>query len=127
MGARVSTASVSTTYGSETRTPHECMLKPCYDYNVTNMNHFLDCEYGGQMGTEAFSVRADSKKVKQLDRIAKQQDRSRNYLVNQAIDQLLELHAWQSMRVKEGIKAADEGRFASDSDMAQIFGKYENT
>jgi len=78
------------------------------------------------MGTEAFSVRADSKKVKQLDKIAKQQERSRNYLVNQAIDQLLELHAWQSERVKEGIKAADEGRFASDADMAAIFNKYEN-
>jgi len=78
------------------------------------------------MGTEAFSVRADSKKVKQLDRIAKQQDRSRNYLVNQAIDQLLELHAWQTERVMEGIKAADEGRFASDADMAKIFSKYEN-
>jgi predicted transcriptional regulator len=78
------------------------------------------------MGTEAFSVRADSKKVRQLDRIAKQQDRSRNYLVNQAIDQLLELHAWQSERVKEGIKAADKGRFASDADMARIFNKYEN-
>ena len=77
------------------------------------------------MGTEAFSVRADSKKVKQLDKIAKQQERSRNYLVNQAIDQLLELHAWQSERVKEGIKAADEGRFASDADMAAIFNKYE--
>ena len=78
------------------------------------------------MGTEAFSVRADSKKVKQLDRIAKQQDRSRNYLVNQAIDQLLELHAWQSERVREGIKAADEGRFAIDADMAMILTKYEN-
>ncbi len=78
------------------------------------------------MGTEAFSVRADSKKVKQLDRIAKQQDRSRNYLVNQAIDQLLELHAWQSERVKVGIKAAEEGRFASDADMARIFNKFEN-
>ena len=78
------------------------------------------------MGTEAFSVRADSKKVKQLDRIAKQQDRSRNYLVNQAIDQLLELHAWQSERVREGIKAADKGRFAIDADMAMIFTKYEN-
>lgn len=78
------------------------------------------------MGTEAFSVRADSKKVRQLDRIAKQQDRSRNYLVNQAIDQLLELHAWQSERVKEGIKAADKGRFASDADMDRIFNKYEN-
>ena len=78
------------------------------------------------MGTEAFSVRADSKKVKQLDRIAKQQDRSRSYIVNQAIDQLLELHAWQTERVQEGIKAADEGRFASDADMAKIFSKYEN-
>ncbi len=78
------------------------------------------------MGTEAFSVRTDSKKVKQLDRLAKQQDRSRNYLVNQAIDQLLELHAWQMERVKEGIKAADEGRFASDTDMDKIFSKYKN-
>ncbi|MCH8071808.1 MAG: ribbon-helix-helix protein, CopG family [Proteobacteria bacterium] len=79
------------------------------------------------MGTEAFSVRADSKKVRQLDRLAKQQDRSRNYLVNQAIDQLLELHAWQDERVKEGIKAAHEGRFTSDKKMAKIFSKYENT
>ncbi len=37
------------------------------------------------MGTEAFSVRADSQKVKHLDQLAEQQDRSRNYLVNQAI------------------------------------------
>ncbi len=78
------------------------------------------------MGTEAFSVRADSKKVRQLDKIAKQQDRSRNYVVNQAIDQLLELQAWQIERVKEGIAAADEGRFASDAEMTRIFNKYEN-
>ncbi len=78
------------------------------------------------MGTEAFSVRADTKKVRQLDRIAKQQDRSRNYMVNQAIDQLLELHAWQNERVKEGINAADQGRFASDADMARILDKYKN-
>ena len=79
------------------------------------------------MGTEAFSVRADTRKVKQLDRIAKQQDRSRNYLVNQAIDQLLELHAWQNERVKDGINAADRGRFATDEKMARILKKYENT
>jgi predicted transcriptional regulator len=78
------------------------------------------------MGTEAFSVRADSKKVKQLDRIAKQQDRSRNYVVNQAIDQLLELHAWQIERVKDGIRAADQGRFASDAEMTKILNKYAN-
>lgn len=77
------------------------------------------------MGTEAFSVRTDRKKVKQLDKLAKQQDRSRNYLVNQAIDQLLELHAWQDERVKEGIKSADVDRFAGDAEMERIFNKYK--
>ena len=79
------------------------------------------------MGTEAFTVRADSKKVQMLDKLAKQQDRSRNYLVNQAIDQFLAVQAWQVERTKEGIQAADEDRFASDAEMARIFRKYENT
>ena len=77
------------------------------------------------MSTEAFSVRTDSKKVKQLDKLAKQQDRSRNYLVYQAIDQLLSLHSWQEERIKEGIKAADNGRFASDTEIKRILNKYE--
>ncbi len=73
------------------------------------------------MGTEAFSVRADKTKVEQLDRLAKQMDRSRNYIVNQAIDQLLDLHAWQDERVREGILAADQGQFASDAEMERVF------
>lgn len=79
------------------------------------------------MGTEAFTIRSDSKKVKQLDRLASQMDRSRNYLVNQAIDQLLELHAWQFERTKEGVRAADEGRFASDAEMERIYDKYADS
>jgi len=78
------------------------------------------------MGTEAFTVRADSKKVRQLDKLAKLEHRSRNYLVNQAIDQLLEMQAWQVERTKEGIKAADDGRFASDAEMDRIFNKYND-
>jgi len=76
------------------------------------------------MGTEAFTIRSDGKKVKQLDKLADQMDRSRKYLVNQAIDQLLELHTWQIERTKEGIKAADEGRFSSNSEMERVFNKY---
>lgn len=76
------------------------------------------------MSTEAFSVRADRKKVQQLDKLAKQMDRSRNYLVNQAIDQLIEFHAWQDERVKEGIRAANKGEFASDAEMERIFTKH---
>jgi len=78
------------------------------------------------MDTEAFTIRSDSKKVKQLDKLASQMDRSRNYLVNQAIDQYLELLAWQDERIKEGIKAAGAGRFASDAEMDAIFDKYKD-
>lgn len=78
------------------------------------------------MATEAFSVRTDAKTVIKLDKLAEQQDRSRNYLVNQAIDQYLELLAWQDERIKEGIKAAGAGRFASDAEMDAIFDKYKD-
>ena len=78
------------------------------------------------MSTKAFSVRTDSRRLKRLDKLAQQQDRSRNYLVNQAISQFLELHAWQEEQIEAGIQAADEGRFAGDLEMERIFGKYEN-
>ena len=78
------------------------------------------------MGTEAFSVRTDKDKVKQLDKLAKQMDRSRNYIVNQAIDQLLELRAWQDERVKAGLRAADKGEFVGNAEMDRIFDKYSD-
>lgn len=78
------------------------------------------------MATEAFSVRTDSSTVRKLDELAKQQDRSRNYIVNEAINQFLELHAWQEERIREGIEAADQGRFVERAEMERVFGKYEN-
>jgi len=78
------------------------------------------------MSKEAFTVRTDSKKVEQLDRLADRMDRSRNYIVNQAIDSLLEVYAWQTGRVREGIKAADEARFAGEAEMDRIFNKYKD-
>lgn len=78
------------------------------------------------MKTEAFTVRTESKKVKQLDKLAGRLERSRNYLVNQAIDHLLELNAWQEEQTRAGIQAADEERFVSDTEMDQILNKYKN-
>ena len=78
------------------------------------------------MATEAFSVRTDSRTVRKLDELAKQQDRSRNYVVNEAISQFLELHAWQEKRIRAAIEAADQGRFVGSAEMERVFGKYEN-
>jgi predicted transcriptional regulator len=61
------------------------------------------------MATEAFTVRAESNLVNQLDHLADTLDRSRNYLVNQALKEYLEQHAWQIEKISQGIAAADRG------------------
>jgi len=49
-------------------------------------------------------------KVAEIDALAGVMDRSRNYIVNQAIEQYLEANTWQMARIKDGIAAAHEGK-----------------
>ncbi len=58
--------------------------------------------------SEPITVR--TAKVSEIDALAKTMDRSRNYIVNQAIEQYLEANAWQMERISEGVKASREGR-----------------
>lgn len=64
------------------------------------------------MSTRAVSepITIRTSKVAEIDALAEAMDRSRNYIVNQAIEQYLEANAWQIERIKEGIAAAREGR-----------------
>lgn len=49
-------------------------------------------------------------KVSEIDALASAMDRSRNYIVNQAIEQYLEANAWQMERITAGIEAARAGK-----------------
>ena len=69
------------------------------------------------MATEAFTVRAETDIVHQLDSIAGALDRSRNYLVNQALREYLKTHAWQVEKISQGIAAADRGELVDHDDV----------
>jgi predicted transcriptional regulator len=69
------------------------------------------------MATEAFTVRAESDIVHQLDHLADSLDRSRNYLVNQALKEYLEQHAWQIEKITQGIAAADRGELVDHDEV----------
>ena len=71
------------------------------------------------MATEAFTVRAESNIVHKLDHIAGSLDRSRNYLVNQAIQEYLETHAWQIEKITQGIESADRGELVGHDQVMQ--------
>jgi predicted transcriptional regulator len=67
------------------------------------------------------SIRATKDVVSQIDALAAAMDRSRNYVVNQALRQYLETNAWQIARIKVGITAARKGRVrAADEVFADI-------
>ena len=69
------------------------------------------------MATEAFTVRTESDIVHQLDFLAGALDRSRNYLVNQALREYLKTHAWQVEKITQGIAAADRGELLEHDDV----------
>ncbi len=60
--------------------------------------------------TEPITIRAARETVSEIDAIAASMDRSRNFVVNQALRQYLETNAWQLERIKQGITAARDGR-----------------
>ena len=65
--------------------------------------------------TEPITVR--TAKVAEIDRLAAAMDRSRNYIVNQAIEQYLEANSWQIERIREGIADARAGRTVSADEL----------
>ncbi len=60
--------------------------------------------------TEPITVRAAKDIVSKIDALAAAMDRSRNYIVNQALRQYLETNAWQIERIEAGMAATREGR-----------------
>ena len=75
--------------------------------------------------TAAFTVRIDDEMLAQLDALAVDTDRSRNWLAAKAIENYVELNAWQIARIKEGIAEADRGEFATEEELDAIEAKLQ--
>lgn len=59
--------------------------------------------------TEPITVRAAKETIAEIDAIADATDRSRNYVINQALRQYVEFNARQIAKIKEGIAAMEAG------------------
>ncbi|AMJ62114.1 CopG family ribbon-helix-helix protein [Bosea sp. PAMC 26642] len=70
--------------------------------------------------TAAFTIRLDDEKLAKLDALAADMDRSRSWIAAKAIENYVELNAWQIARIKEGIAQADRGEFATEEELDAI-------
>lgn len=73
------------------------------------------------MSKTTISFRTDETRKDALDTIAKQQQRDRSFLINEALDNYLDVYQWQVEHIKKGIAAADRGEFASQEEVDAKF------
>jgi len=76
------------------------------------------------MKTEkTISFRADTETIEALDSLAAAQDRTRSYLINEAISNYIELRAYQDALVQKGLDELRKGHVVShDEVMRRIRG-----
>jgi predicted transcriptional regulator len=65
------------------------------------------------------SFRASAEKVDALDALASAQDRPRSYLINEAISNYIELHAYQDALVRRGLEDMRQGRVVSHEEVVR--------
>lgn len=70
------------------------------------------------MPREIVTFRIDADTRAALDRLASALDRDRSYLINEAVEAYLALHAWQIAHIEEGLRQADAGEFAAGREVA---------
>lgn len=78
-----------------------------------------------ETGTTPMTVRTAHSTVGELDALAEAMHRSRNYVVNEALEEYIATRKWQIERIQAGIKAASEGRVRpADEVFAEIATKH---
>lgn len=70
--------------------------------------------------TAAFTIRLDDEVLAKLDALAADTDRSRSWIAAKAIQDYVELNAWQIEQIKAGIAEADRGEFATEEELDAI-------
>ena len=66
---------------------------------------------------KTISFRADASEIEELDALAAAQDRSRSYLINEAIRNYIDLHAYQDAMVRQGLTEMRQGRVVSHDEV----------
>lgn len=75
--------------------------------------------------TIAITIRASKVMLSEVDIMARELGKSRDYVINQALERYLEANPWQLELIKQGIADARAGHVSSSADVhAEIAAKH---
>jgi len=70
------------------------------------------------------SIRLDQQTLSRIDAIAAAEGRTRQWVLQQAVKDALEIRASYEAAVQKGIEQAQAGRFAAAQEVETVFAKY---
>lgn len=72
------------------------------------------------------TVRLTGETRKKLDHIAADLDRSRNWLITEAIENYLEVYDWQEQKIRERLKQAEKkGKFRTAQQVSKVVDSFK--
>lgn len=70
------------------------------------------------------TARLDDDSMQRLAKMAETTRRSRSWLIAEAVRNYLREEEWQIAAIEEGVRAADEGQFASSDEVKEAFARW---
>lgn len=70
------------------------------------------------------TIRLEPELKQRLDQLAEATHRSKSFLAAEALRDYIELNEWQIQEIKDALKEADNGKFASDKEVNKTFAKW---
>ena len=70
------------------------------------------------------TIRLELELKQRLDRLAEVTHRSKSFLAAEALRDYVELNEWQIQEIKDAVKEADDGDFASDQTVSKALSKW---
>jgi len=74
--------------------------------------------------TTTMTIRLEPELKTRLDKLASATHRSKSYLASEAVREFIELNEWQIQDLKEAVKEADAGDFASEKKVKTVLNKW---
>jgi predicted transcriptional regulator len=73
--------------------------------------------------SKVLTLRLEPKLTKQLDKLAEATQRSRSFLIAEAVREYIALNEWQIEETRKALAEADRGEFASVEEVKKTFQK----
>ncbi len=74
--------------------------------------------------SSTMTIRLDDTMKNRLDDLAQATHRSKSFLAAEAIQKYIEVNEWQIKEIQAAIKEADQGEFASEEEVSNVFNKW---